>query len=255
MEEEGLLSHDGSASHLISPTARLEKKAIVGMLGAINHPDYRKAVFAVIMVMIAQQLTGKFVSVLFAPPLLTIFKGINSIIMYGVGLLADLLKSNSALLNLAVSGLNIAVTAGCAPLVDKLGRKTCLMFSICGMGVSSILLAVGIRNSFSLLSAIAVVSFVASFGVGLGPIPFILSSELVGQEAVNATQAWALGANWISTFIVAQFFPVVNAFLGKGIIYFVFAGIAAFFAVFVSVFVPETKVCRVRVALVVENIF
>jgi hypothetical protein len=74
VEEEGLLGHDDSASHLVSPTARQEKKDIVGMLGAIKHPDYRKAVFAVIMVMIAQQLTGKFVFVLFSSPLLTLSK-------------------------------------------------------------------------------------------------------------------------------------------------------------------------------------
>jgi MFS family permease len=162
--------------------------------------------------------------------------------MYGVHLLADLLESNSALLNLFVSLLNICVTIGCAPLVDKLGRKTCLLVSICGMGVSSIALAFGIRYSISVLSAVAVLTFVGSFGFGLGPIPFILASELVGPEAVNATQSWALGSNWISTFIVAQFFPIVNTFLGDGIVYFVFAGFAAFFAAFVATYVPESYV-------------
>jgi Na+/melibiose symporter-like transporter len=167
VEEEGLLSADTAS---LKP--RKEKKALVGMLEAVRHPDHRKAVFAVIMIMIAQQLTG-----------------INSIIMYGVHLLADLLQSNSAMLNLAVSALNIAVTAGCAPLVDKLGRKSCLIGSIGGMGISSVLLAIGIQNSYSVLSAIAVLFFVGSFGFGLGPIPFILASELAGQEAVNATSS------------------------------------------------------------------
>jgi MFS family permease len=194
------------------------------MIQAATDPLYRKAVFAVIMIMIAQQLTG-----------------INSIIMYGVSLLSSLLQSNSAVLNIAVSALNIIVTIACAPLIDHLGRKTCLIVSISGMGIASILLAFGIRESISILSAIAVVLFVGSFGVGLGPIPFILASELVGPEAVNAAQSWALGANWISTFIVAQFFPIVNNALGAGVIYFIFAGIAAFFATFVGLYVPESK--------------
>jgi len=194
------------------------------MLETLIIPEYRRAVIAVVAVMVAQQLTG-----------------INSIIMYGVTLLADILESNSALLNLFVSLLNIVVTITCAPLTDKLGRKVCLLSSICGMGVSSILLAFGIRYSLSTVSAVAVLFFVGSFGFGLGPIPFILASELVGPEAVSATQSWALGSNWISTFIVAQFFPIVNAMLGDGIIYFVFAGFAAFFATFVFFFVPETK--------------
>jgi hypothetical protein len=104
------------------------------------------------------------------------------------------------------------------------------------------LLGFAIKASIPLLSALSVLLFVSSFAFGLGPVPFILASELVGPEAVNAVQSLALGSNWISTFIVAQFFPVVNKMLGAGIIYFVFAGIAAFFATFVTLAVPETKV-------------
>jgi len=161
--------------------------------------------------------------------------------MYGVTLLADLLKSNSALLNIFVSILNIVVTLGCAPLADILGRKVCLLGSIAGMGASSVLLAIGIKQAIPILSAIAVLSFVASFAFGLGPLPFILSSELVGPEAIGATQSWALATNWIATFIVAQFFPMANEKLGKGNIYFVFAGTAAFFFLFIAWWVPETK--------------
>ena len=115
--------------------------------------------------------------------------GINSIVMYGVSLLADLLASNSALLNLAVSAVNIVVTTGCAPLPDKLGRKACLLQSLAGMGISSLLLAIGIMKSIPVLSAIAVLLFVSSFALGLGPVPFILSAELVGPEAVGARQS------------------------------------------------------------------
>ena len=166
--------------------------------------------------------------------------------MYGVALLADLLQSNAALLNLLVSLLNICVTLGAATLVDRLGRKTCLLTSIAGMGVSSLLLGFGIKNSISVLSAIAVLCFVGSFGIGLGPIPFIMSAELVDTEAVGATQSWAMGANWFSTFVVAQFFPMVNDALGKGNVYFVFAGLALFFWVFIGWWVPETKGKKVR---------
>lgn len=160
--------------------------------------------------------------------------------MYGVSLLADLLQSNSALLNLVVSALNIIVTASCAPLVDKLGRKTCLLNSLAGMGISSLLLAIGIIKSIRVLSAVAVLLFVSSFALGLGPVPFILSAELVGQDAVGATQSIALAANWIATFVVAQFFPMASEKL-HGKVYFIFAALSAFFFLFISWYVPETK--------------
>ena len=109
------------------------------------------------------------------------------------------------------------------------------------MGINSVLLAIGIMRSIPLLSAIAVILFVSSFGLGLGPIPFILPSEFVDANAVGAVQSWALAFNWFATFCVAQFFPMLNESMGKGQVYFVFASLALFFFVFVSWFVPESK--------------
>jgi Na+/melibiose symporter-like transporter len=222
-EEETLLNGEDGANTNTS-SKKGSNRETIGMWGVIRHPLYNRAVLAVIGVMLAQQLTG-----------------INSIIMYGVNRLANLLESNSAMLNLAVSALNIVVTAIAAPLVDRLGRKTCILQSIAGMGVSSLVLAIAITRGIKVLSAVAVVCFVASFGLGLGPVPFILASELVGAEAVGATQSWALAANWIATFLVAQFFPMVNSWLGGGKVYFIFAGLAVFFFAFVGLWVPETK--------------
>jgi MFS family permease len=161
--------------------------------------------------------------------------------MYGVKLLSSVLSAGSALLNIFISILNIVMTTACAPLSDILGRKVCILGSIAGMGISSVLLAIGLRTETSILSAIAVLTFVASFAFGLGPVPFILSSELVGPEAVGATQSWALASNWISTFLVAQFFPLLSEKMPKGAPYFLFAALALFFFVFISWWVPETK--------------
>lgn len=206
------------------PSGKPSNRETIGFFGVLRHPDTRPAVIAVIAIMLAQQFTG-----------------INSIIMYGVGLLSDLLAANAAILNVVVAAVNIVVTASCAPLADAWGRKKCILLSIAGMGVSSILLAFGIMRAIPILSAIAVTLFVASFGLGLGPIPFILASELVNSEAVGATQSWALGANWTATFIVAQFFPLVNSYMGKGQVYFLFAAFALFFGTFIAWWVPETR--------------
>ncbi|KIV82889.1 hypothetical protein PV11_04955 [Exophiala sideris] len=217
-EQTPLVDEDHSHS-----AAQRVKQEAVGIIGVLRDSTHNRAILAVVLVMMAQQLCG-----------------INSIIMYGVSLLADLLASNSALLNILVSILNVVATTAFAPLADILGRKVCILASIAGMGVSSIMLAVGIRSAIPVLSAISVLLFVGSFAFGLGPVPFILANELVGPEAVGATQSWALAANWISTFVVAQFFPMVNERLGKGVVYFIFAGVAALFWVIVFWYVPET---------------
>ncbi|KAK5086822.1 Bifunctional purine biosynthesis protein PurH [Lithohypha guttulata] len=219
-ERQGLLSQ--SESH----SAEQHESDELGYIQVVRNPNYRRAILAVILVMTAQQLTG-----------------INSIIMYGVSLLSGLLSSSSALLNILVSLLNIVATTAFAPLTDhpRLGRKGCLLVSIAGMATSSVLLGIGIRTSTKVLSAICVLTFVASFAFGLGPVPFMLPSEFVDSKGVGATQSWALAANWIATFIVAQFFPIVNEKLGKGIVYFLFCGLGAFFLASVWWYVPETR--------------
>ncbi|KLJ06123.1 hypothetical protein EMPG_10460 [Blastomyces silverae] len=216
-EEESLLT---------PPAGNLPpKRPPVSMLGVITNPTYRPAIIAVIAVMVTQQFTG-----------------INSIVMYSVSILSDILPTTAPLLAVVISALNLIVTLLCAPLADKLGRKTCLLLSITGMGLNSMLLALGIAFNFQILSAIATLLFVASFAVGLGPVPFILASELVGPEAVGAAQSWALGANWTATFVVAQFFPPLNVAMGgKGRIYFVFTAVAVVLGSFLAWWLPETK--------------
>lgn len=220
-EYESLLQ--GSDGHTNSHRSQPEKAAI-GILEVVIHPSHYKAIIAVTGVMLAQQLCG-----------------VNSIMMYSVYLLSGLLPTAAGLITVTVGVLNLVVTVACAPLSDRLGRKLCLLLSIFGMGTNALLLAFGIIYRIKVLSAVATLLFVASFAVGLGPVPFTLASELVGPEAVGATQSWALAANWIATFVVAQFFPIVNRALGPGKIYFVFAGLAALFFGFVAWWVPETK--------------
>ncbi|KAL4921994.1 general substrate transporter [Aspergillus aurantiobrunneus] len=217
----------GEEQSLLTPPSNNmpPKQPPVTMARVFMDPDYRPAIVAVVGIMIAQQFTG-----------------INSIIMYSVSLLQSILPTTAALLSVLISALNLVMTLACSPLPDKIGRKTCLLLSISGMGFNSILLALGIYFNVKALSAIAVLLFVASFAVGLGPVPFILASELVGPEAVGATQSWALAANWISTFVVAQFFPMLNDELGgRGKIYWLFAAMAGLFAGFIYWRIPETK--------------
>lgn len=223
-EEEGLLAREGE------PSAGLSKQggSHLGFVQVVKDPHTRPAIVAVVGIMFAQQLCG-----------------INSIIMYSVSLLRDLLPINSALLTIIISLINLITTVACSPLPDRLGRKTCLLLSIAGQGTSSLALALSIMFDVKIMSAISVLLFVAFFAVGLGPVPFIMASELVGQEAVGATQSWGLAASYVATFLVAQFFPIVNTALnerfgGAGWVYFIFAALSVFWGLFVSWKVPET---------------
>ena len=216
-EEQSLLTEQASNAPPKDPP--------VSMLDVLADPYHRSAIIAVVGVMMAQQFTG-----------------INSIVMYSVSLLQTILPTTAALLTVGISAINLVVTLACSPLPDKIGRRACLLLSITGVGLDSILLAVGIYFNQKALASIAALLFVAFFAIGLGPVPFMLASELVGPEAVGATQSWALAANWIATFVVAQFFPVLNDSLGgRGQVYWIFAISAGLLGGFIYGYVPETK--------------
>lgn len=230
-EHEGIASEEDrllAEPEATSPLLDTGKNALqVGHV--LLDPFYRPAVIAVIGVAFAQQLCG-----------------INSIVVYSVSLLDGLLPTDSALISVIVSVINLVATVACSVLPDRLGRKGCLLLSIVGQGISSLALALSIMCGLKILSAVSVFLFVGFFAVGLGPVPFLLSSELVGTEAVDATQGLCLAANYIATFLVIQIFPIINEALnnlkkGNGTVFFLFAGLAAFSFVFVAWRVPETK--------------
>lgn len=191
---------------------------------AMRESRYRRAVIVVMAAMFAQQATG-----------------INSVVMYSVQILGAIMPSAAALITVLVSAVNVFGTLLCAPLADKIGRKPCLLLSIGGMGTASFLLGLGLTQDVPWLSVFATFSFVTSFGVGLGPVPFILASELVGPEAVGAIQSWGLAACWLATFLVAQFFPILNAALPNGQVFWVFVAIAAVLGLLIAWCLPESK--------------
>lgn len=229
-ETQGLLATPNDAEAAVPTPHALKSSPSVhmGFIQVVRDPFYRPAIVSVVGIMFSQQICG-----------------INSIIMYSVSLLDGMLPVNSALITIIISVINLFTTVACSPLPDRLGRKTCLLLSIAGQGSSSLGLALSILFGAKMLSAVFVLLFVASFAVGLGPVPFIMASELVGHEAVGAVQSWSLAANYLATFLVAQFFPIVNtalnrAFGGAGYAFFMFAAFAAASFAFIFFKVPET---------------
>ncbi|KAJ9606203.1 Bifunctional purine biosynthesis protein PurH [Cladophialophora chaetospira] len=219
------VSGEAEEESLLGPPQgpRPQKPANKSMLDVIRIPKYRRAVVAVTGTMMAQQLCG-----------------INSVVMYSVAILGKIMPKQAGLITVLVSAVNVLVTALASPLPDYIGRKPCLLMSISGMGSASAMLFAGLEEDIQWLTIVAITLFVASFGVGLGPVPFILTSELVGPEAVGAVSSWALASNWLSTFLVSMFFPALNNALGNRV-WWIFAGIAGGWAAFVGAFVPESK--------------
>ncbi|KAK1308211.1 putative polyol transporter 4 [Acorus calamus] len=133
-------------------------------------------------------------------------------------------------------------------LIDRVGRKPLLYVSTIGMTTCLFGLAFGLtifKQGFEEirigLAVLMVCGNVAFFSVGIGPICWVLTSEIFPLRL--RAQAAALGAvgNRVCSGLVAMsFLSVSNAITVQGTFY-IFSVISAISVVFVYKFVPETK--------------
>ncbi|KAK4048609.1 Bifunctional purine biosynthesis protein PurH [Microbotryomycetes sp. JL221] len=141
--------------------------------------------------------------------------------------------SNAKAVAVFVTVVNFVMTLPAVYLVDRVGRRSLLLFSLTTMSISSLVLAYSINHSKFLLAATFIVLFVATFSVGLGPVPFVLTGELAPPASRSATASVALAVNWLSNLLVGlTFLPLRDWLAGgrsdaSGTIFYVFAVMSA----------------------------
>ena len=87
---------------------------------------------------------------------------------------------------------------------------------------------------------LAVVGFVTAFGVGMGPVPWLLPAELFPGEAAAQGSAIAATVNWLANWVVGQSFLPLSLALG-GFCFVPSAVLLVCFAAWASAAVPETR--------------
>ena len=82
--------------------------------------------------------------------------------------------------------------------------------------------------------------YIVCFAFSLGPVVWLMISEIFPNRARARAAAVSTAANWMANFLVSLSFPVLQAAMGPSL-WFLYAamGVAAF--VFVVGWVPETK--------------
>jgi sugar porter (SP) family MFS transporter len=176
------------------------------------------------------------------------FVGVNTVIYYAPTILSDTgLGSSAALAQTVVVGVtNVVFTIVAVLLLDRLGRRALLLTGTAGLLVA--LLVLGVYFSSSTLQADAgwlalggLVLFIAAFAIGLGPVFWLMISEIFPVGVRSKAMAVCTIFNWGANFLVAQtFLSLSNAITRQGV-FFLYAGLAVLSLVFFAVRVPETK--------------
>jgi SP family galactose:H+ symporter-like MFS transporter len=175
--------------------------------------------------------------------------GINTVIYYAPKIFqfAGVTSSSAAIFaTLLVGIVNVVFTVVAILLLDRVGRRPLLLVGLAGMVSSLVLLGVSFYFTSLLgllgdLATIGLMVYVASFAIGLGPVFWLLVSEIYPLKVRGLAMSIASEANWGSNLIVALTFLTLIQFIGRSGTFWFYAVIGAFAFVFAYLLVPETK--------------
>ncbi|KAG1059590.1 hypothetical protein G6F42_028262 [Rhizopus arrhizus] len=152
--------------------------------------------------------------------------GINAVMYYSTNIFENSFGDVAKYVTIGTSGLNIVMTIVGLGLIDRLGRKILLVVSAYGMMIWSVLMTIGLRFDVSALQVVSIYIFVACYAVGLGMIPFVITSEVYPTYAVSAASSVALAINWLCNFIIGLVFPALQTACGP-YVFLIFTGVCA----------------------------
>jgi len=178
--------------------------------------------------------------------------GINAVLYYGGDIFEKALgfgQEDILAQQILLGAVNFVFTFVAMFTVDKLGRKPLLLIGAFGMLTGFALLGGSLYlNAVGLISLIGVLLFIASFALSMGPVTWVLLSEMFPNKVRSAAMSLAVAVQWAGNYIVSQSFPVIaesdaniNGMWNKSLPYVIFAGCIIILIIFIQKYVIETK--------------
>ncbi|ENN81360.1 hypothetical protein YQE_02235, partial [Dendroctonus ponderosae] len=180
--------------------------------------------------------------------------GINAVMFYSGSIFKEAASSIKAELCVCIVGIvQVIVTIFSTWLVEALGRKLLLMLSGGIMALSTLLLGIYflIKNkelaakstveSLGWLPLLALVLFIIAFSIGMGPIPWLASSEIFPPAIMARMSSYAGMFNWFLAFVVTVGYEPLSKAVGAYTTFFIFTLVSASAVAFVLFVIPETK--------------
>jgi SP family arabinose:H+ symporter-like MFS transporter len=208
----------------IDETLKQEK----GTIAELFSPGLRMAIIVGLFLAIFSQITGINAIMYYAPE---IFKSIG-------------FATESALFQTVIIGsFNVIFTFVAIWLIDRAGRKTLLLFGVSGMAIC--LFFIGLIFRLDLSNGpwvlVFILGYIASFAASLGPIPWVMISEIFPTKTRGQAMSLAILFLWAAVYLVTQFFPILLESIGGAYTFWIFMVNAVILLIFVWKVVPETK--------------
>ncbi len=145
---------------------------------------------------------------------------------------------------LGFGALNIAVMVVAMALVDRIGRRRLLFLGFGGAAFSLALLAataaIGTLE-VQVFAFMALALYGASFSLAIGPLPWVMASEVFPLTLRGAGIALSTLSNWVFGFLALLAFPPLEQAFGFAPVFALAAVMSLLAMLFGARCVPETK--------------
>jgi MFS transporter, SP family, arabinose:H+ symporter len=228
-EAQAILERVGGAAHAERAVREIDEalRQEAGHWSELFAPGYRRALLIGALLAIFGQ-----------------FSGINAIIYYAPELFkaAGATTDDAFTQTVTIGVVNLLFTFVAIGFVDRAGRRPLL---IAGTAVQVVSLGlVGLmyyRNQGGTLLLGSMLLFIAAFAVAMGPIPWIVNSEIFPTKLRGRAMSLAILVLWLGDFIVTQTLPRLRETIGLASTFWTYAFCSLLSCLFVIALVPETK--------------
>lgn len=175
--------------------------------------------------------------------------GINGVIFFAGDIFKAAKAESPTLCTIILGIVQTTATIVASILVDKAGRKILLIISSTGMAIC--LVALGyyfhLKDTGAAVSELgwlplgSLVGFIIVFSLGFGPLPWMMSGEILSSEIKSVGSGCAVAVNWGCVSLVTFYFQPLCQSLSTAVTFWGFAVICSIATLFSLIMVPETK--------------
>ncbi|XP_014621224.1 sugar transporter ERD6-like 16 isoform X1 [Glycine soja] len=176
------------------------------------------------------------------------FVGINGIGFYTAETFIAAGLSSGKAGTIAYACLQVPFTVLGAILMDKSGRRPLMMVSATGTFLGCFIAAIAfflkdqslMLECAPIFAVAGVLIYIAAYSIGVGPVPWVIMSEIFPIHVKGIAGSLVVLANWLGAWIVSYTFNSLMSWSSPGTL-FLYAGSSLLTILFVTKLVPETK--------------
>jgi len=196
----------------------------------------------------SELFSPKMGAVLFMGIFIAVFSqitGINSIMYYAPVIFQTMGEgvNNSIIQTTFIGGTNLLFTIIAIVFVDRIGRKKLLIAGVTMMivALSGISIIYLLEQFTGYLALVFILLYIAAFASSLGPISWVVISEIFPNRLRSKAMSVSIVALWVTNFLLILIFPVMLKKLGGAFSFLFFDVMCILLLLFAVYKLPETK--------------